>query len=181
MLRAFGGLELSDEQREQVRAVFESHAEEFRALREEARGGALTREQLRERTRELEDSVRAGIEPILTPDQLDVLDERRARIETRREAAEQHRVEARIRAEAAREAMIEVLELTEEQVVALDSLRGAPVGETAPRTRSERRMGQREALASVLTARQHEIVTLHRAIVGSKVRCGHGPRRAPSS
>ena len=173
--RWLGRLDLTEEQRARARAAFESRAAEFGALREQVRGGELTREQARERASDLREEVRAEIEGMLTLEQ-------RSRLEERRVEAERKREQHRLRAEAAHEAMIEALELTDDQVAALEALRGermAP-GRGSPRTGFG--AAHRAAMGSILTNSQLEVITLHRAITAPRARSrGQTRRREPSS
>ncbi len=185
----FAGLELTEEQRTQIRAVLESHQAELDALREEFRGSDLSREEMRSRAESVHEAIRAEIEPLLTQEQRGQLQEREAGVEERREAAGEHREAALERREAQHAAMVDALGLTDEQIAVLDALReGRPGGSArgGDEARSEIRDAHRAVLAEVLTEEQQEIVTLHRALAAHRFqaaaregqRRGHGEHRA---
>lgn len=183
----FAGLELTEEQRTQIRAVLESHQAELDAFREEFRGSDLSREEMRSRAESVHEAIRAEIEPLLTQEQRDQLQERESRFEERRVTAGEHREAARERREAEHTAMIDALGLTDEQIEVLDALREGRSGGSAragDESRSEVREAHRAVMAEVLTEEQQEIVTLHRALAAHRFqamaregrRRGHGER-----
>ena len=163
----YAGLELTEEQRTQIRAVLESHQAELDALREEFRGSDLSREEMRSRAESVHEAIRAEIEPLLTQEQRDQLQKREAGMEERRQAAGEHREAALERREAQHSAMVDALGLTDEQIAVLDALREGRSGGSAragDESRSEVREAHRAVLAEVLTEEQQEIVTLHQAL-----------------
>ena len=185
----YAGLELTDEQRAQIEAVVESHQAELNALREEIRGGDLTREEKRSRAQSVHEAIRAEIEPLLTQEQRDQLKEREAGMEERRATAGEHRDVARQRGEAEHAAMVDALELTDAQIEVLDALREGRPGAAAragDESRFDIREAHRAALAEILTDEQQEVVTVHRALVAHRFQAAtregrgreHGERRA---
>lgn len=185
----YAGLELTEEQRTQIRAVVESHQAELDELREELRSGDLSREEMRSRAESVHEVIRAEIEPLLTQEQRDRLQERKAGMEERRVAAGEHREAALERREAQHAAMVDALGLTDAQTEVLATLReGRPGGSAraGDESRSEIRDAHRAVLAEVLTEEQQEIVMLHQALGAHRFqaaahegrRRGHGEHRA---
>ena len=80
--RLFAALDLTDEQRAKIEAVFESHADEHQAMREARQNGA-TREAMKEQRDALRTKVHAEIEAILTDAQKARLEELRAEREAK--------------------------------------------------------------------------------------------------
>jgi Spy/CpxP family protein refolding chaperone len=184
----YAGLELTEEQRTQIRAVLESHQAELDALREELRSGDLSREEMRSRAESVHEAIRAKIEPLLTQEQRDQLQERESRFEEHRVASGEHRETALERREAQHAAMVDALELTDAQIEVLDALGAGRSGGSAragDESRSEIHEAHRAAMAEVLTEEQQEIVTLHRALATHRFqaaahegrRRGHGEHR----
>ncbi len=153
------GLELTDEQREAIRAVLELHRPGFEAVRTALEAGDLTREQARERVDALRETMRSEVDAILTPEQLAQRAERREQAEERREERGTRR---ELRANQERAAMAEVLGLDAEQQAALAELRGP---------------GNREALKQLLDERQLRVVVLHAALVRHGVLAPRGVGR----
>ena len=75
-------LELSEDQQAQFKALRQQHREAMKpqreAIREQVEAGTLTREEAREQMRAAMESHRAEVEKILTPEQLQKLEELRA-------------------------------------------------------------------------------------------------------
>lgn len=157
----YAWLDLTEEQQAQIEAVLESHRAEFQALREELRGSDLPRDEMRSRAEAVREAIRAEIEPLLTQEQRDRLQEREAGLEERREAAMQNREAGRQRGEAEHAAMVDALGLTDAQIEQMESLR-------------QDRGAHREGFGDVLTDDQQEVVTLHRALVAHRFRAA-GP------
>jgi hypothetical protein len=165
--RGYAWLDLTEEQQTQIQAVLESHRTEFQALREELRDSDLSRDEMRSRAEAVHEAIRAEIEPLLTQDQRDRLQEREVGLEERRTAALERREAARQRGEAEHAAMVDALELTDTQIEQMKSLR-------------QDRGAHREAFGEILTDEQQEIVVLHRALAGDRFRAagseGRGAR-----
>ncbi len=157
----YAWLDLTEEQQAQIQAVLESHRAEFQSQREEARGSDLSRDELRSRAEAVREAIRAEIEPLLTQEQRDRLQEREADLEERREAAMKNREAARQRGEAEHSAMVDALGLTDAQIEQMESLR-------------QDRGAHREGFGEILTDDQQEVVTLHRALVTHRFRAS-GP------
>ena len=157
----YAWLDLTEEQQAQIQAVLESHRAEFQSQREEARGSDLSRDELRSRAEAVREAIRAEIEPLLTQEQRDRLQEREAGLEERREAAMKNREAARQRGEAEHSAMVDALGLTDTQIEQMESLR-------------QDRGAHREGFGEILTDDQQEVVTLHRALVAHRFRAA-GP------
>lgn len=109
-------LNLSDAQREQLRAIEQRYAQDFRAQREELRalaqqrrqnGGTLAPEQqaraeaLRKELRESAERMRGEIQNVLTPEQREQLKQQREEFKQRREEFKQRREELRRQRQAA--------------------------------------------------------------------------------
>ncbi len=160
-IRGWRGLELTEQQQKEVRAVLERHREELRSLRQEVRGGDVSREEARERAGQIRETIEAEILPILD-------EEQRERWSAAREQRGQGRhmerkLERRHREGPAEvhEAMRAALELTGEQAAAL--------AELAPGIRRSGWQGgdraEREAaLREILTDDQLDVLILHRAL-----------------
>lgn len=164
--RGYAWLDLTEEQQAQIQAVLESHRGALLALREEFRDSDLSRDEMRSRAEAVHEAIRAEIEPLLTQEQQDRLQEREAGLEVRREAATEKREAARQRGEAEHAAMVDALELTDAQIEQMESLR-------------QDRGAHREAFGEILTDEQQEVVVLHRALAAHRFRAagseGHGP------
>lgn len=134
-------LDLTEEQRSQMKAIREQFGPELRRLREAVSSGELDREEAREQMDAIRDAIRTEVQAILT-------DEQKARIQTRngdRVARGDVRDEARA---AERDAMHDALGMSAEQISAL---------EASPE-------GRRTAFESILTQTQKEIIVLHGAL-----------------
>ena len=113
------------------------------------------------------EAFHAEFETILTDEQKAKLEEHRAEMEEHR-AERQAKREARrgdheAAREAGRDAMQDALGLTEEQIAAIDALRGEWSAD-ADESREERRAAHEAAMEEILTDTQLEIVALHRAL-----------------
>ena len=167
----YAWLDLTEEQQAQIQAVLESHRAELQQLREELRDSDLSRDEMRNRAEAARETIRAEIEPLLTQDQRDRLQEREAGLEERREAATEKRAAARQRGEAEHAAMVDALGLTDAQIEQMELLR-------------QDRGAHREALGEILTDEQQEVVVLHRALAANRFRAagseghGHGAGRS---
>ncbi|MBT8461408.1 MAG: hypothetical protein KJO44_02720 [Gemmatimonadetes bacterium] len=153
-------LDLSDEQLAQLTEIRESHASEMEAIREAVREGGLTREEAGERLRAIREAIHEAMRGILTDDQLALLEEHQAEAETRRDERSTRAAERR---EAERAAMIAALDLTDDQVAALDALRDARAEGERPSAeeREAKRAEHHQALLSILDDDQEEIWILH--------------------
>ena len=169
-------LDLSDEQLEQVKEIRESHAPELTAIRDGIRDGSLSREEAGERLKAIREAMHEAMQGILTADQIALLEEHRSEAEARRSESEARREEMRSqweeRRQAERAAMISALELTEEQVAALDAVDERPgrEGRPSPEEIRELRDAHQLALLDVLDDDQEEIWILHNSLVRSFAR-----------
>ena len=96
-LRELRGIELTDAQKEQIRTIMEANRpdqsamEEMKTLHQAKREGTLTAEQqeriktLRQQARAKHDTVRQQVLAVLTPEQLQQVEQRKAEFEKRRE------------------------------------------------------------------------------------------------
>lgn len=145
-----GDLDLSDAQKEELRALRAEYRDEMRSFREGCRDGTLS-EADAEAWRALRTEMREAFRDVLTDEQRQQLDARRDELEDRREQI--------------RDARAEALNLTDEQRAQFDSLRTEFDG---PGARFLRRCdgGERgeRPVASILTEEQREIVMIHRVL-----------------
>lgn len=142
-------LDLSQDQIDAIQDVLENYRPQMESIRDQVRDGSLTREEAREQVGPIRDSIRTEIEALLTPEQLDAIDDRRMDRENAREEAQATRADA--------------LGLTAQQQAQIDALRDAPKTEG---TREKMREAHRAALEAILTGEQLEIVSIHEALRG---------------
>ncbi len=165
-------LDLSDEQLAQLKAIRESHAPEMEEIREALRDGSLTRDEARDRMAVIQDAMHGALQGILTDDQLALLEEHRAEAEAKRGEVGARREGMRARweqrSQAAHAAMIAALDLTLEQVAAIDALRVRSEGEGRPSAEEmeARRDEHHQALLDILDDDQEEIWILHGSLSG---------------
>jgi Spy/CpxP family protein refolding chaperone len=159
-------LDLSDAQKEELRALRAEYRDEMQAFREACREGTLS-EADAEAWRALRAEMRAAFRDVLT-------DEQRRQIDARREEFEDRR-------EQIRDARAEALDLTDEQRAQFDSLRAEFDGPGA-RLLGRCNGGERgeRPVASILTEEQMEIVMIHRVLRHSAT-TGPKERRGPRS
>lgn len=163
---------LTEEQKASMRQLHQSYRTQVREVLAAVRAGEMTREEGLQEVQSLRESLRAEVEALLTEEQKLALEERRAeRFETR----EEHR-------EAARQAMIDALDLSEEQVEALEALweahwdelvelreafgEGELEWETFTEAVRSLRTDLWEQLAEILSEDQLEIFKIHRVLMG---------------
>lgn len=167
---------LTDEQKEQLKALQESHQEAVRAVLQSARAGEITREEAAEQVKALRDALKVEVEAILT-------DEQKAALEERIGERQEDRQERREQALAARN---DALGLTEAEAAALDALLAAhreamkelreSIGEglmdrEAVRAAvAELRKAHFEEVEALLTDEQIEIIKIHHVL---RVRWAH--------
>ncbi len=72
-------MNLTDEQKEQVKTVRAQYEGQFKAIRDQVKAGTLTKEQAKEKAQALMAEVKAAMAPYLTPEQLQQLEEMKAR------------------------------------------------------------------------------------------------------
>jgi len=148
----------TDEQRQAIRDVLESHRPEFEALHEQLRSGEITPQEFRAQAQELREAAHAEIEPLLT---------------------DEHRAGREAFMEEAKAVRIEVLGLTAAQITELEALKEQWM--STPRSDAsiaERIAAHREAAAAVLSDTQMEIGSLYHALRARahRDRAGRGPR-----
>ena len=162
---------LTDDQRPAFRELWQRYRQAFRTLAEQLRTEAISREEFLRQALALREAFREELDNLLT-------DEQKQRLEERRDARQERREE---RMDAIRDAMIEALGLTPEQVEALESLH-----ETQKETRRELfeqfkngdltleqlkealqalREQRQQTLEEILTPEQLETFKIHRALV----------------
>ena len=99
-MRMFGGLNLSDAQKEQLKQIADRYRENHKAAREQMRANGTTpdatqREQIRAQRKATHEQMRAEMLSVLTPEQKTQLEqfkaERKERFEQRRQQFEQRR------------------------------------------------------------------------------------------
>ncbi|GAB5520169.1 MAG: hypothetical protein RhofKO_24200 [Rhodothermales bacterium] len=181
-LRDNAPIELTDEQKEAMKAVREQYRPQLQALREQVQAETLTREAAREQGKALREAMKADVQAILTDEQKATLEAAREERKAKREDRNDQRADRR---EASRNAMIDALDLTDEQQAALAALRdenktereatreqvkaarenGETVDREAMREQAQAaRTAHREAMDDILTDDQQEIVQLHRIL-----------------
>ncbi len=167
---------LTDEQKEQLKAMQESHQEAVRAVLQSARAGEITREEAAEQVKALRDALKVEVEAILT-------DEQKAALEERIGERQEDRQERREQALAARN---DALGLTEAEAAALDALLAAhreamrelreSIGEGSMDREevraavAELRKSHFEEVEALLTDEQIEIIKIHHVL---RVRWAH--------
>lgn len=163
--------DLTEAQRTEIRAIHEEHAEQAKAVFEALNNEEITREEAHEQLASLREELHENVSAVLTEEQREAL---ASWIEERKGEREERR-------EAQREAMIDALDLTTEQVEALDALREQhreELGDWRPGFWSddfdrsaflEDRLAlheeMEEALAEILTGAQLEAVKIHRVLI----------------
>jgi Spy/CpxP family protein refolding chaperone len=159
-------LDLTDVQREELRAFRAEYRDEMQSFREACREGTLS-EADAEAWRALRTEMREAFRDVLTDEQRQQLDARRDELEDRREQI--------------RDARAEALDLTDEQRARFDSLRAefGGSGDRLLRRCNRENRGERPG-ASILTEEQKEIVMIHR-VLRHGVMTGHKERRGPRS
>lgn len=186
---------LTEEQKAQMKALHEEQGETLRALVKQRRDGSLSEDQFKAETTKIREEIKLAMAEILTPEQLQELEEKRAAMQEKVEArrgdrqrdesgTRSSRVERRSEQRDVIEvAMVDALELTDEQQTQLkeiheqsraqmEALRGED-RETARESLESLRASLRESHESILTDKQNEIVAIHRALsneVRSRVR-----------
>jgi len=169
-------LELSEEQLAQLKEIRDSYAPELTALRDAVRDGSLSREESVERLKAIQEAMHEAMQGILTADQIALLEEHRSEAEARRAESGIRREEMRSqweeRRQAERAAMISALELTVEQVEALDALNARPEreGRPSPEEMQSLRDAHHQALLDILDEDQEDIWILHNSLVQSFAR-----------
>ncbi len=175
--RALQHLDLTDAQKDSIRAIRSAYQPQIRALRQARRSGEITPEAFRAQMRALRAKLRADISGVLT-------DEQRAELEAMRERWQERRADRRAqwqerRAEA-RAVRAEVLNLSADQEEALQTLRAEhraqlqalrdqrQSGDLTPQqlidALTDLRTEHRAALRDILSSTQYEIVMIHRAL-----------------
>ncbi|NNF03975.1 MAG: hypothetical protein HKN17_05875 [Rhodothermales bacterium] len=171
MRRALSHLELTDEQKEEVRAIHEASRDEIRALLDQR--GSIDADTFREQMTALREEIRTSVEAILTDEQLEQLEALREEAEVRRA---ERSAEREARREESRAAMVDVLGLTDAQVSALEELfsdrdarrdairelveSGADREEIRANLETER-AAHVEAVMEIVDERQFEIMQIH--------------------
>lgn len=188
--RAFEGLSdpLTEEQKEQLKALQAEQKESMKALVEERRANTVNEEEWTAKMKEAREAMRVGLQGILTEAQLAELEAKREEMEAKRgDKEEGARVRNRrgfrgsedFRKEDFQAAMIDALELTDEQQEQLTQLReevrsemeelrsnfdreNAQDGKEAMQTLHESMQQKQEA---IFTERQQEVVAIHKALI----------------
>jgi len=112
-------VDLSEEQLAQLKEIRDSYAPELTAIRDAVGDGSLSREEAGERLATIREAMHEAMQDVLTADQIALLEEHRSEAEARRE---EMRSQSEDRRQAERAAMISALDLTDEQVTAIDAL-----------------------------------------------------------
>ena len=179
-------LDLSAEQKEKVRAVFESHREEMRAIREEARAGGPDRQDVRDRMRAIRETLREELRAVLTEEQWARWEEIRAEKIGERIEGRLERMEEQLTRRA--DFLVKVLDLTADQAERLQEmilgtiparravLESVRPGEGGPHETFDAIREIEEALAaeisSLLTPEQREIWEALRDLIPGRGRPG---------
>ena len=182
-----GGLRdlLTDEQLEAAAAIRETYQPQFEALLEALRSESISREEFHTQMQALQEAMRAEIEALLT-------DEQREALEARRAEHEQAREEYRQQEQAAME---DALGLSADQITALANLMeqhqadrealreqfeaGDLTEEALHEALTALKAAQDEALQTLLDETQYEIVQIHDALAHRAKRRGGQGRRGP--
>lgn len=149
---ALKGLDLTDEQKEELRSIRAERRDELMTLREKRQDGSLD-EAGAERWRTLRTEMRDAFREVLT-------EEQREQMEARRE-------ERTARRDSVREARREALGLTDDQIAQFEKLRSEQNGELrGPRRGPAHRSTPGEGpVASIFTQEQREIVMIHHVLL----------------
>ncbi len=182
-----GGLRdlLTDEQLEAAAAIRETYQPQFEALLEALRSESISRGEFHIQMQALQEAMRAEIEALLT-------DEQREALEARRAEREQAREEYRQQEQAAME---DALGLSADQITALANLMeqhqanrealreqfeaGDLTEEALHEALTALKAAQDEALQALLDETQYEIVQIHDALAHRAKRRGGQGRRGP--
>jgi len=162
-------LDLSEEQLAQLKEIRDSYAPELTAIRDAVGDGSLSREEAGERLAAIRQAMHEAMQGVLTADQIALLEEHRSEADARRD---EMRSQSKDRRQAERAAMISALELTDEQVTAIDALNqrperdGRPSAEEMQTLRDEHHL----ALLEILADDQEEIWILRNSLVQSFAR-----------
>ena len=103
---------LTDEQKALHRTITDSYKEQFKSLKSQVEDGSLSKDDAKVQMNTLKDAMRAELDAILTDEQRAQIEQNKAEREARREAYK----------DSSKMMMIDVLSLSDEQVVALDEL-----------------------------------------------------------
>ncbi len=167
-------LGLSDEQKEAIKTIREAYKLQIEAIL--AQRETLTRAEIKEQLNALQETIKSEIEDVFTDEQKAQLEQLKADAEARRAERE---ASMQANREAAREVMIEVLGLTDDQVTHLMALRESAKAErdaireliesgtdreTVEAQVEARREAHEAAFASIYDDTQYEIVRIHQAI-----------------
>lgn len=177
--------DLTPAQQEALAEIRSRYREQFSALREAHRADTGPPEAAREALRTLRTEMQAELDAVLTPTQRAAIEarkaERRQEMQERREARQARRTEART-------AAADVLRLTSTQQDALRAMHASHRAESKALRRAVRAGASRdenagairalhterlEALESILTPEQLEVVRIHRALVAGMVQHRH--------
>ena len=164
-LRWLRGLDLTEAQKQELKALRAEYRDSFKALIEQCREGVFDEADV-EQWKQLRTELQEAVHEILTAEQ-------RAQLQARRE-------QWKARRGAVRAARNEALSITEEQEAQFADLRPEFEGPGGwlPRL-CHRPEGEERPIASILTEEQREIVMVHRVLRHGAMR-GHkdrGPRR----
>ncbi len=182
-----GAIELTEDQKAQIKAIRDAHAEEFRTLMDSRRNGSLSVEDFRTQMEALQTAIKSEVDAVLTDEQKQQLEDLKAQRDAERADREAQWEADR---EAAKLVMIEVMGLGDDQVTALDDLHAArETLHTSIKDLIENGAGREEiremlesaradfevALAGILDGTQLEIFKIHAVIAQRmKNRRGHG-------
>ena len=166
MFRSADPLDLTNEQQSSIEAIHEKYADQHRTLAEERRNGAITAEDFIEQMQVLRVARHDEVNAVLTEEQRSRLDRGPDSFQARRDEVTN--------------VMSEVLELTEEQLEGLESLRDSHLAEmqalkeqfrgdnpdqdTLAEALTALQDQHDEALKNLLSADQYEIVQIHHAL-----------------
>ncbi len=155
----FRGLDLTDEQQEQLSAVRAEYAEKMRDVRPNR--GERPDEETRRAIRDLRQNMQEAQREILTEEQLADLEERRQEWAEQRQRRQERRGDRGERQSAAFEAMADALELTAEQQEQLAEVRSRGRSGRGAQAGMLLRLDDGN---SILTGEQREMMQLHRAL-----------------
>ena len=166
MFRSADPLDLTNEQQSSIEAIHEVYTDQYRTLAEERRNGTITAEDFIEQMQALRVARHDEVNAVLTEEQRSRLDRGPDSFQARRDEVTN--------------VMSEVLELTEEQLEGLESLRDSHLAEmqalreqfrgdnldqdTLAEALTALQDQHDEALKNLLSADQYEIVQIHHAL-----------------
>ncbi len=167
-------LDLTEDQRAAAQQIRDTYGSQLRALHEQRGDESVAPEELRTQARELQEQMKEAFGAILTDEQKSEFEQHKAERQAR---AGEERETMKARRESMKEAMVEGLSLTDEQLARLEALREAH-GDMGPRRHAsgpgvaEKREEHQAALSEILSEEQMEIMAVHRILSSARAHMG---------